>query len=316
MDNFANLPASENMTPSERKAEIESLSARLKALRATPRSDWHREFEDILQLDVDSWKTNSWIDTEVTIGEDAPRTDFIIVNNDVLPDSVKSIFRHFRRHNVIEYKGPGEAITRRMIWKTAGYGCLLIGTTKETQYREDELTLTMFAARKIGTIDMLAATDTHGIYQVSGFTALPFYVVITDELEGKEYAPYRALTDHAEPSDVETILSVFKTIETGEAKDRYHRILQLIEVKNPGIVAKLIEGDAEMESVFMKVLEPQVNERIAEARAEERDAMTERLIDLGSDGVTISKVTGYDRTRIDRIAARTNRIVSWGDSRE
>ena len=74
-----------------------------------------------------------------------------------------------------------------------------------------------------------------------------------------------------------------------------------------------------MESVFMKVLEPQVNERIAEAdrkaRAEERDTMTERLIDLGSDGVTISMVTGYDRTRIERIAARMNRIVSWGDDR-
>ena len=285
MDDFANRPDPEKMTPAEKKAEIDALSARLKALRATPRSDWHREFEDVLQLDVDSWHTNSWIDTEVTIGEDAPRADFIIVNNDALPDSVKPIFRHLRRHNVIEYKGPGEAVTRRMIWKTAGYGCLLIGTTKETQYREDELTLTIFASRKSGKLGLLADTDTPGIYQVTGVTALPYYVVITDELEGKEYAAYRALTDHAKPGDVETILAVFKTAETAEARDRYHRILQLIELKNPGIVEKLIEGDAKMESVFMKVFEPQINERVAEAVREQRDVNLYKYVAAG--GMTI-----------------------------
>ena len=91
-------------------------------------------------------------------------------------------------------------------------------------------------------------------------------------------AAYRALTDHAKPGDVETILAVFKTVETAEARDRYHRILQLIELKNPGVVAKLIEGDAKMESVSMKVLEPRINERVAEAERKAR--MEERNTNL------------------------------------
>ena len=33
---------------------------RLKALNAVPRSDWHREFEDAIQLEIASWDNGSW----------------------------------------------------------------------------------------------------------------------------------------------------------------------------------------------------------------------------------------------------------------
>ena len=42
------------------------------------------------------------------------------------------------------------------------------------------------------------------------------------------------------------------------------------------------------------------------------NTMTERLINLGTDGSTIEAVTGYDRKRINAIAQRLHRTVSWG----
>ena len=97
------------MTAAERDHEVKQHLKRLKELRAVPRSDWHREFEDVLLLDIDSWNNNSYLEREVTIGEDAPRADYIIVTSNGLPDSAKAVFRIFRRHNVIEYKRPGPA---------------------------------------------------------------------------------------------------------------------------------------------------------------------------------------------------------------
>mgnify|MGYP007069975402 CR=1 FL=1 len=40
------------MTESENKEERKLLRERLKSLNATPRSDWHREFERILRDDA------------------------------------------------------------------------------------------------------------------------------------------------------------------------------------------------------------------------------------------------------------------------
>ena len=256
------LPDPQTMTNSQKDREKKQLRERLKALNATPRSDWHREFEDILQTDVEEleelaakeqYKLVAHINREVTIGEDAPRADFIIVALDKLPKGAKSIFRQFRKQNLVEYKRPDETITERMIWKTGGYGTLLIGTTKDSQYKIDDVTISLFASKinktlfeRLHQLGMLFETNVKGIYRVEKICPLPYQIVISDELEGDENAAYRALSDHAQAADVEKLLDDFKT-KTGETKDRYHRILHLIELKNPGIVAKLIEGDAEME---------------------------------------------------------------------
>ena len=49
------------------------------------------------------------------------------------------------------------------------------------------------------------------------------------------------------------------------------------------------------------------------AKAENRTIaqVAERMINIGMDGSGIASVTGYDRSRIDNIASRLNRTVSW-----
>lgn len=80
------------MTDEEIQHEISLLVERLKELRSTPRSDWHREFEDVLQIEIRGWGNDSWVIHEVTLGEDAPRIDFIVMSGDRLPENVKSVF--------------------------------------------------------------------------------------------------------------------------------------------------------------------------------------------------------------------------------
>ena len=120
MEDKKTLPDPSEMTEKERQERIKELLTELKALRSFPRSDYHKGFEDALQLDVGSWD-ESWVIREHTLGEDAPRIDFIVASGGKLPPDVKAVFKRFLRKNVIEFKGPGDKVTRLIIRKVSGY---------------------------------------------------------------------------------------------------------------------------------------------------------------------------------------------------
>ena len=84
----------------------------------------------------------------------------------------------------------------------------------------------------------------------------------------------------------------------------------------------LIENRAEVKNMILT--EYNENKILAQERQEGRQegiqegqmnaftAVAERLIDNGTDGPTISIATGFDRLRIDDIAKKLQRTVSWG----
>ena len=55
---------------------------------------------------------------------------------------------------------------------------------------------------------MLKRDPARGIYHKEKLTGLPFQIVITGELEGDEYAAYRALTDRTKEEDVLCVLKI------------------------------------------------------------------------------------------------------------
>ena len=186
---------------------------------------------------------------------------------------LEEVFSFFLLHNALEFKGPGDRLDRLTLRKSAGYGHFLIATAKkEENITAKNVTLSIFASEvnqtdfaemvKSGT---LTKTDTPGVYTVNGLTDLPFQVVIIGELEGEAYAAYRVLKNHAEVTDVKLLLDrLQKADEENDQNmmDRLHRILDLVEKKNPGTVADKIEEMKTMKSVFMDVLKPEIDERV------------------------------------------------------
>ena len=187
-------------------------------------------------------------------------------------------------------------------------------------------------------VDTEAARKQSGIYRVNGLTKLPYQIVIAQELEGREYAAYRALSDHASIQDISVILEAMQNCSV-TSWDRYFSILQTIETHNRGVVRDMIQEGRNMNTSFfemfkpeiMKLYEPEILERQNKAVAAATKAaseaatksateaattnFTERLILRGADGPFIADVTGYDRTHIDSIARRLNHTVSWNEAR-
>ena len=83
----------------------------------------------------------------------------------------------------------------------------------EGDVETDQVTISIFRAVKNPDLfdemeeqGTLVRDDIPGIYHVQGITDLPFQIIITGELQGEEYAAYRALTDRAAEADVEQII--------------------------------------------------------------------------------------------------------------
>ena len=165
---------------------------------------------------------------------------------------------------------------------------------------------------------VVQTTETAGIYRVVGMTPLPYQIVLSEELEGRDYAAYRALSDHAVAEDISVLLNTMKLCPV-TVRDRYLHILQTIEMHNPGTVRNMIQEEGTMNTIFMDLFEPEIQERERKAAATANEAKTrefaERMIRKGLDGPCIADVTGYDRSRIDGIARRLNRKVEWSGNR-
>ena len=88
------------------------------------------------------------------------------------------------------------------------------------------------------------------------------------ELQGEAYAAYRVLKRHADIADVNVLLNELKQADQTNDQtkmDRLHRILGLVETKNPGTIADRIEEDRRMRSVFWDILKPDIDEAVAQA---------------------------------------------------
>ena len=99
---------------------------------------------------------------QYTLGEDAPRIDFIVVSGDELPKNVKEVFRIFKPINLIEFKGPGDRITRKTIRKSAGYANFYIATANpEEDVRADNVTVSIFASE--GNDKLFSELEAEGV---------------------------------------------------------------------------------------------------------------------------------------------------------
>ena len=276
------VEAVNNLTTAQKAELIAYHREQLKLLRSVPRSDYHRGFEDALQLDVESWNIGAWTIREHTLGEDAPRIDFIVASGDKLPDDVKAVFKRFLHKNVIEFKGPGDKVTPLTIRKVAGYAYFYIATSKPNEgVKIGEVTATIFASEKdnkafkeMEKAGQLEKTDVKGIYLVKGILDMPYQIVMTSEIEGREYAAYRVLKSKVDEKDVDYLLEELKKTTVQSMRDHLRGLLSIVEEKHTGMVLNKIEEDEKMRDVFWEYFKPQRNEEInnavTTARADER----------------------------------------------
>ena len=286
------------MTDKERKEKIAFHRAALKELLATPRSDWHTGFEALLRIETYKYGNSIRLLTEEVLGEEPPRADYVVLIEDKKVEFDKDIFKIFLKHNILEYKNPHDSLNERVIRKIAAYAYLYIGIAEhEGDIKADEVTISIFRAVKNPKLfkamersGKLIKGDAPGIYLVKGITDIPFQIVITGELQGEEYAAYRALTDKAAEKDVERVIVSADKERTDSLRDHYRVLIELLAVKNPQIFEEIRRNDMAGD-VLMEIMKDRVDEKVNEkVNEKERETTVNHLKDImESFGVTVDK---------------------------
>ena len=293
------------MTEKERKRRRAELLAEWRELDSTPRSDWHVGFEAILRIETHRFGDRVRLRTELPLGEGPPRADFVLLVDEegLLED--RSVFRMFRKHNICEFKNPRDALDERVIRKACGYANLYIGTAEHGKdVPPGQVTLSIFRAskpeklfREMEKKGELEAAAVKGVYRVKGRIDLPFQIVVTGELEGPEYAAYRALTDRAAGEDIEQVIRNGGGETDSAMQEHYRVLLDLVARKNPEMIEK-IRRDEAMPKGWLDFFEDEIEEMVNNGKQETRRVTTVEYIRNIMESLGVSTDRAMDTLKI------------------
>lgn len=282
------------MDEEKKKKRIARLRARLAELEYTPRSDWNSAFEALLRIDMHKYGSHVSIKAEHRLGEEPPRIDYLLVKGGSGVDLGKGIFRIFRGHNIIEYKNPGDALNGRVIRKVCGYANFYIGVAEhESDVRSDDVTVSVFRAvkpvklfRELETGGKAVTNAGKGIYYIGGITDLPLQVVVTSELEGAEYAAYRALSKKPCREDARQVIKESGGQTDPAMKGHFRVLIEMIAKQDKEMVQKIKKEDPAMADTLMEIMKDEIDARCREERQEghkeghEEGQMDTRVLDI------------------------------------
>ena len=117
------------------------------------------------------------------------------------------------------------------------------------------------------------------IGHVRGFSNLPFQIVITSELEGDEYAAYRALTNKASEIDIERVVRDLEEESNDVLRNYYGSVLNRVSEKNPEIMSRMRRDNHMKNPALMKIFEEDFNAHVAAAVKEQVDAQLKEKVD-------------------------------------
>ena len=300
----------------ELEDQIEELLRQIDELQATI-IDWHSAMFGALNLILKDHQSNLEWDRERLLNLMPRRIDCIIVKKNASIPIDMDAFRIFRKYNVIELKSYQDDMDISVIWNTISYATQFMAMENKSP---EDLTITVIRSaypkalfEQLKQMGWAVEEKYHNIFYLSGIGTIPIQIVVAKDL-GDEYLPLQILTGRAKEADIRKFMEYRKGLTDKSDIEFADAVVSASAEANREIFERL-KKEADMNAVLKDIMREDLIAAKQDGAEEERNAMTERLIDLGSDGATISKVTGYDRTRIDRIAARMNRIVSWGDNR-
>ncbi|MBQ8093645.1 MAG: hypothetical protein IJ242_08735 [Clostridia bacterium] len=296
----------------EREVEKNRLLRRLEELEAMPADDWHMAFEAAIRIALYKYRDRYSLIRETRLGNQPPRADYLIIKSEPEVRFDLPMFSLFRKHNIVEYKRPDDQLNERIIRKAIGYANFYIGTAereREGDVPSDEVTISLFhntmndklLSRMKAEQTIEVDTNCPGLYYVRKLTDLPMQIVIGSELEGTEYAAFRALTSKPSLHDIEQLIRNGKNTTDSDQRDDYRMIFELIGHKNPGIFLTIPKGGEKMGDIFFdQIFADEYKQRIKEN--------TEQVTKQVTKEVAEKVTSNYIRRLMDSLNVDVNKV--------
>lgn len=266
------------------------------------RLQWHQAFFASIQIEFEKEADKLIFENEHHLGTQPKRIDVLIIKKDDDTSIEKNIGKIFRKHNIIEYKSPGDYISINDYYLVYGYACLYKSDeSPKSEIHIEDITITLisrhFPKHLISHLKKIHKYDVQliepGIYYING-DFFPIQLLVTKDLTDEQNLWLHNLTnDIHDPSIVNTLISEY---EKHQKSNYYKSVMDIIvhankkAFKEVTVVCKALEdlywevhGERimkEQKEALAKAVDAAVAEAVAEAVATavaEKDAYIKQL---------------------------------------
>lgn len=228
---------------------------------------WHPGFFAALQIELQEESGNLEFYPEYELSKKPMRIDTLIVKKMTDSPVRKNIGRIFRKHNLIEYKSPGDYLSINDFYKVYGYACFYQSDTEKVgEIRLEEITITFVCnhypremlrilkkERKIAVRKI-----ENGIYWLEN-EFLPIQIILNHELSSDENRWLNSLrTDIKADKDTDRLIRDYK-----EHKDSklYQAVMDLVVRANQKAMKEARDMCDALKELFADELEEEAKKR-------------------------------------------------------
>lgn len=228
---------------------------------------WHPGFCAALQIELQEEFGNLEFYPEYELSKKPMRIDTLIVKKMTDSPVRKNIGRIFRKHNLIEYKSPGDYLSINDFYKVYGYACFYQSDTEKVgEIRLEEITITFVCnhypremlrilkkERKIAVRKI-----ENGIYWLEN-EFLPIQIILNHELSSDENRWLNSLrTDIKADKETDRLIRDYK-----EHKDSklYQAVMDLVVRANQKAMKEARDMCDALKELFADELEEEAKKR-------------------------------------------------------
>ena len=249
---------------------------------------WHPAFCAALRISLGEEMESLQMEEEHLLSQKPLQIDVLILKKLGNTPVRKSIGRIFRKHNIIEYKGPGDNLSVNDFYKVYGYACVYqSGTDRVREIDPGELTITFacgsYPREMIRHLEcvrgMRVVPQEEGIYYLEG-DPIPIQLLVTGCLGADENFWIRNLRPGLKPG--RELREVLKQYEKHSHSKDHSAVMDLITRAN----WKAMEEEGKMcealKELYEELYADELEAKLAEAN--------EKGLNRGKDeGILLAK---------------------------
>ena len=233
--------------------------------------------------------------------------DALITKKD--PDVIiqNEIGKLFKAHNVVEYKGVGDALNIDVIYKVLAYACLYksLGDHVNEIPAEDVAITIMRAEYPRDVMVGLEESGIHveekypGIFYLTGRIQFETQIIVFSRLD-ETHPAYRILRPGATEKDIKQFLTDARlAVEPWEIRG-IKALLEVSVASNRETYKKVKKEEKAMGEALQELMQEDIDKKIAETKGD----MAEAMLSEGEPVEKIIRYTGVSLTTLQEIADR------------
>ena len=237
------------------------------------RKQWHGPYFGSMRLELKENGEGCEYDGEYILNTKALQIDMLARTKGEITWVLDEITQGFRRHNIIEFKSPDDALDLDVFYKTLGYGCLYKaqGSHVNAIHRMD-ISVTFIRERKPEKLlqELAELYDVveraPGIYMLQGEGLLfAVQILVLREMTWEKHIWVTALQRQITREHARLLLLEMRKLEKVQEREWADSVLQLAIANNKEIFERL-KGDEFMCQAMRELMAEEIDEELYKAR--------------------------------------------------